>query len=530
MAVLRGAGYDPQAAAWRVPEHYNIAVDVADWHARDALAMIWVDYHSRTRDVSWGEMRDLSCQFANLYRHRGATRGDVVAVLLPQLPETAAAYLGAYRVGAILLTMSVLWSDEQVATRLESSGCRLVVTDTANAFRLHDVAARRDVDVIVLEEAGHLAEPSTFDTVRTRADDPAQLYYTSGTTGPAKGILHAHRNLIGHNEFEHCHDLRPGELFYGAGEWAWSYAKLMGPWRVGAIHLAYAHERGFEPNGLLRAMSRYQVTNVFLNPTLLRIMRATADPEALALPQKLRVVCSSNEPLPADLLAWFEDHFGVPIYEFYGMTESYPMVGYAPGQEIRPGSMGTVVPGWDVQLLDEQDQPVHTGEAGEICLRAHHNPQYPLEIWHDPEATARHLGHTWFRTGDTARIDQDGYWYFLGRNDDVIKTSGYRVGPYEIEEVLNAHPAVAASGVIGVPDDVRGQAVHAYVVVGDGHTGDDALTRELQDWVRQRHSRFAYPRGVTYVDTLPTSATGKVQRAHLRGRYLRRAVPASAAE
>lgn len=521
MAVLRGAGYDPRAATWLVPEHYNIAVDVADWHARDALAMIWCDYRGRTRHVRWGEMRDLSCRFANLYARRGTAKGDVVAVLMPQLPETAAAFLGAYRVGAILLTMSVLWSDEQVAARLESSGCRLVVTDAANTARLRDVVARRGIELVVLEDAAHLAEPSTFDSVATRADDPAQLYYTSGTSGPAKGILHAHRNLIGHNEFEHCHDLRPGELFYGAGEWAWSYAKLMGPWRIGAVHLAYAHERGFEPDGLLRAMSRHRVTNLFLNPTLLRIMRATAEEAALALPQWFRVVCCSNEPLPADLLDWFTDHFGVPIHEFYGMTESYPMIGYAPGQQIRPGSMGTVIPGWEVELRDEQDRPVAPGGAGEICLRARQNPQYPLEIWGDPQATASRLGHNWFRTGDTARVDVDGYWYFLGRNDDVIKTSGYRVGPYEIEEVLNAHPAVAASGVIGVPDEIRGQAVHAYVVVGNGHTAGDTLTYELQDWVRHRHSRFAYPRGITFVDTLPTSATGKVQRAALRHRYRR---------
>lgn len=518
MAVLRGAGLDPTSGDWHIPERYNIAEDVADWHDRDALAMIWVDYRGRTRDVRWGEMRDLSCQFANLYLRHGAAKGDVIAVLLPQLPETAAAFLAAYRVGGILLTMSVLWSDEQVATRLESSGCRLVVTDAANAGRLHGLA----IDVIVCEDAAHLAEATTFETVATSADDPAQLYYTSGTTGPAKGILHAHRNLIGHNEFEHCHDLRPGELFYGAGEWAWSYAKLMGPWRVGAVHLAYAHERGFEPDGLLRAMSRYGVTNVFLNPTLLRIMRATADPDALDLPQKFRVVCCSNEPLPADLLGWFEQRFGVPVHEFYGMTESYPMVGYGAGQEIRPGSMGTVVPGWDVRLLHEdRDEPAPAGEAGEICLRARHNPQYPLEIWRDAATTASRLGGAWFRTGDTARVDDDGYWFFLGRNDDVIKTSGYRVGPYEIEEVLEAHPAVAATGVIGIPDPVRGQAVHAYVVVRPGYTADAALARELQEWVRERHSRFAYPRGITFVDDLPTSATGKVQRAALRARHAR---------
>jgi acetyl-CoA synthetase len=180
--------------------------------------------------------------------------------------------------------------------------------------------------------------------------------------------------------------------------------------------------------------------------------------------------------------------------------------------------MGTVVPGWDVRLLDENENPVPVGEAGEICLRARHNPQYPLEIFRDPNTTRTRLGGTWFRTGDTARMDEDGYWYFLGRNDDVIKTSGYRVGPSEIEDVLNAHPAVASSGVIGIPDPVRGQAVHAYVVLKPGHQPDEAVTTALQDRVREHHSRFAYPRGITYVDTLPTSATGKVQRAVLRAR------------
>ncbi|MFF3667052.1 acyl-CoA synthetase [Microtetraspora malaysiensis] len=515
MTVIRGSGFDDERQAWQVPELYNISTDVADWHSPDALAMVWADYRGEERLVSWGEMRDLSCRFATAYHAAGVRPGEVVAVLLPALPETAAAFLGAYRAGAVLLTMSVLWSDEQIDMRLKSSECRVVLTDRENAARLDTVG---DMRVLILEDRPQDTHPGSFPAVATRADDPAQLYYTSGTSGPAKGILHAHRNLIGHNEFEYCHGLRPGEVFYGAGEWAWSYAKLMGPWRYGAAHLVYRHERGFEPNGLLRAMSRHGVSNALVNPTLLRIIRSEADPAALRLPQKFGNVCSSNEPLTPDTLDWFQDVFGVPVLEYYGLTESYPLLGNFPGEPVLPGSTGKPLPGWDVRLLDEDGSPVAAGDAGEICLRARHNPQYPLGIWRDPERTRKIFGGEWFHTGDTARQDADGHWFFLGRNDDLIKSSGYRVGPYEVEEVLNLHPAVKESGVVGLPDPRRGQVVHAFVALRPGGVPSDELATQLQEWVKEKHSRFAYPRGVTFVEELPKSATGKVQRAALRAR------------
>lgn len=517
MTLIRGAGYDDQAKSWIVPQNYNIARDVADWQDRGALAMIWADSGGRHRNVFWGEMRDCSCQFAHWFTAQGVIKGDVVTVLLPALPETAASYLGVYRTGAILLTMSTLWSDEQILIRLRASQSRVVLTDATNASRLCDVEG---LAVLVLSERALAEWPTAFDNASTSAHDPAQLYYTSGTSGPAKGILHAHRNLVGHNEFEYCHGLSAGDIFYGAGEWAWSYAKLMGPWRYGAVQFVFRHEDRLDPSELLRALSFHGVTAALLNPTLIRLMQCQAEPESLLLQQSFRQVCSSSEPLPADALEWFRQTFGVTVLEYYGSTESYPMLGSQIGDVVRPGSTGHPLPGWDVALLDDDEQEVAQGSEGEICLRARSNPQYPLGIWKDPGRAAQIFGGHWYRSGDIACVDSDGFWFYRGRKDDLIKTSGYRVGPYEVEAVLNAHDLVQESGIVGVPDALRGQRIHAFVVLRADADASESVIEDLQRWVKDHYSKFAYPRSFTFLNGLPKSATGKIQRSALRAQVV----------
>ncbi|MBB1158166.1 MULTISPECIES: acyl-CoA synthetase [Amycolatopsis] len=499
---------------WDVPDRYNMAADVADRHDRAAVALIFEDHAGTHREVAWGEVQDRSRRIAAHLGNLGVRPGDRVAVLLPQRPDTPAAYLGVLRTGAILVTMSLLWADDPIRYRLADSGATVLVTERAELGRAGEFAGHVvDVDDPAIDEL-----PPVFATADTAADDPALIFYTSGTTGQAKGIVHAHRTLLGHNEFRYCHDLRPGDVFYGAGDWAWSMAKLLGPLRAGATHLVYRPASGFDAAGLLDAMSRNAVTTALVNPTLLRKMAADVPDAGLRYPQKLRVACSSNEPLTADLLAWFTEQFGVPLLDYYGSTESYPLVGNFPGVAVKPGSMGRPLPGWDVALLDADEQPVPVGEAGEICLRARSNPQYPLGYWNRPEDSAAVFGGRWYHTSDQAFADEDGYFWFLGRIDDVIKTSGYRVSPFEVEHALRAHPAVADAGVVGVPDPVRGQAVKAWVQTAPGHEPGDALADELRAFAKERYSRFAYPRHIEFVDVLPRSATGKIRRADLRGR------------
>ena len=249
-----------------------------------------------------------------------------------------------------------------------------------------------------------------FERIDTRADDPAQLYYTSGTTGLAKGILHAHRYLLAHNEFELCHDVRDGERFHGMGEWAWvaGIAPLFGPWRYGAVQVVYEREGGFDAHKQLAFLSKYEVTNVFSTPTAIRSMMSIDD-AGTRYPQRFRIVCAAGEPLNPEAIRWFREQYGVTILDFYGLSESYPLCANFPFMEVREGSMGRPTPGWDVAILDEDEQPVPPGERGEICLRARSNPHYPLGYWNNEEAARETFGGdlvphegcgaTWMRTG-----------------------------------------------------------------------------------------------------------------------------------
>src|SRR5436190_2578314 len=310
LAALDQVSYEEACAEhrWEVPEHYNIAQDVCDKHPRDKLAMIHEDYTGRVRELHWGELQDMSNRFARVLREHGVAKDDRVAMLLPPTPETAAAFLGAYKCGAILLSMSVLYGDEGIRHRLTDSQAKVLVTNEANADRVE-----RDLveHVILLGEETLASGDASFEPEDTLADDPAQLYYTSGTTGLAKGILHAHRYLLGHEEFVYCHQVADGELFHGMGEWAWAagICPLVGPWRYGGTQFVYQREGGFDPHRQLAALSKHGVTNVFTTPTAMRAMMAIDD-AAERYPQRFRRVCSVGESCTPEAIRWFRDESG----------------------------------------------------------------------------------------------------------------------------------------------------------------------------------------------------------------------------
>src|SRR5262245_39632861 len=515
--------YEELCAAhrWNVPEHYNIAADVCDKHPRDKLAMVWESFDGSERELPWGELQDLANQAAHTLAALGVGRGDRVAVVLSPAPETAAVFFGVWKLGAILLSMSVLYGDDAIRHRLGDSGAALLVTDAANAPRFgHEWAPV----TLVLEPETLASATAEHVAVDTAADDPAQLYYTSGTTGLAKGIVHAHRYLLGHEEFEYCHEVEDGERFHGMGEWAWAagIAPLLGPWRLGAVQCVSRREGGFDPHRQLDFLSRREVTNVFTTPTAMRSMMAIDDAGA-RYPQAFRRVCSAGEPLNPEAIRWFREQYGVTVLDFYGLTESYPLVANYPFLEVREGSMGKPMPGWDVAILDEDERPVERGERGEICLRARSNPHYPLGYWRNEEASKETFGGEWFHTKDAAVEDEDGYVWYVGRADDVIIAAGYRIGPFEVESACLEHPAVRESAVVASPDELRGNVVKAFIVLADGYEPDDDLADEIKGFVRERLSAYAYPRRVEFVNDLPKTLTGKIRRIELRQLELERA-------
>ena len=499
---------------WQVPERYNIAADCCDKHPRDKPAMVWERYDGATRELDWGELQDLSNQAAHLLRSHGVGKGDRVAVVLPPTPETAAIFFGTWKLGAILLSMSVLYGDDGIRHRLEDSTPKVLVTDEANAERfdpsLVDELLVLDSDLL----AGHPTEHVCEDTA---ADDPAQLYYTSGTTGMAKGIVHAHRYILAHEEFVYCHDVRDGERFHGMGEWAWAagISPLLGPWRLGAVQYVLQREAGFVPADQLDFLSRHEVTNVFTTPTAMRSMMAIAD-AGERYPQRFRIVCSAGEPLNPEAIRWFREQYGVTVLDYYGLTESYPLCANFPFMEVREGSMGRTMPGWDVQILDEDERPVARASAARsACAR-------------DPTRTTRSATGTCPRpprrrsaaTGSTPRTrrrwTRDGYVWYAGRADDVIIAAGYRIGPFEVESACIEHPAVREAAAVASPDEVKGNVVKAFIVLAEGSEPSDELATEIQGFVRERLSAYAYPRRIEFIDELPKTLTGKIRRIELR--------------
>jgi acetyl-CoA synthetase len=474
---------------------------------------VWEGFDGSHRELVWGELQDLANQAAHILAAHGVERGDRVAVVLPPTPETAAIFFGVWKLGAILLSMSVLYGDDSIRHRLADSGAKLIVTDAANAGRF-DAATTQLLIVDERALAGASTEPILCET---SAEGPAQLYYTSGTTGLAKGIVHAHRYILGHEEFVYCHEVEDEERFHGMGEWAWAagIAPLLGPWRLGAVQCVYRREGGFDPQKQLDFLSRHQVTNVFTTPTAMRAMMAIGD-AGTRYPQIFRRVCSAGEPLNPEAIRWFREQYGVTVLDYYGLTESYPLVANYPFMEVREGSMGKPMPGWDVEILDEDENPVPSGERGEICLRARSNPHYPLGYWQRPEETEEVFGGEWFHTKDAARRDEDGYVWYEGRADDVIIAAGYRIGPFEVESACLEHAAVREAAAVASPDTLRGNVVKAFIVLADGYQPSDELADEIKSFVRGRLSAYAYPRRVEFVNDLPKTLTGKIRRIELR--------------
>ncbi len=352
--------------------------------------------------------------------------------------------------------------------------------------------------------------------VSTAAEDPAYLIYTSGTTGPPKGALHAHRSLFGHLPgFELYYEFFPQEndVHWTPADWAWIGGlmdSLIPSWYHGRPVVATS--RNFDPEWAVDLMANYRITCSFLPPTALKMMRASAVSSSDLL---LRAVFSGGEPLGEEMLTWAEQHLGVLINEGYGQTEANLVVGNCASRwPIKPGSMGRSLPGHDVVVRDENGSRL-VGAVGEIAVRRP-DPVFMLRYWNRPDATEEKYAGEWLLTGDLGREDEDGYLWFVSRKDDVISSMGYRIGPGEVEESLMGHPAVAGCAVVGVPDDIRGQAVKAFVVLRDGFTPGDELSTELQQHVRTRLAAHEVPRQITFLDELPRTTTGKTMRRALR--------------
>mgnify|MGYP001613254556 CR=1 FL=1 len=518
---------------WQLPETFNFAADVVDEWARDSskLALIWCDEAGAEHRFTFADMRERSCRLAGALAASGVKKGDRVIVMLPRIPEWQYSMLACLRLGAIPIPCIEMLTAKDVAFRVTHSGAKAAITtrtSSAKFSQLRQLAVR--IAVGGAEEAG--ADWLDFDeelargaaeipAARLATEEPAAIYYTSGSTGNPKGVTHAARAIYAWRYASlSWQDLKPSDLMWCTADTGWSKAGtaiLFGPWSCGAAVLIY--DGPFDPRERLALLARHRVTVFCAAATEFRRL-VNEDLRAFDL-STLRLAVSAGETVNPEIVRRWSALTGVKLLDGYGQTETLMTVLNYPCMPVKPGSMGKPMPGIEIALLDAEHRPLGRGATGELAIRLP-NPQMMLGYWNEPERTAAAIaevgGERFWLTGDVVRRDGDGYLFYEGRADDIISSAGYRIGPMEVESALIEHPAVQESAAVAKPDPERGEIVKAYVVLKPGCAAGEALARELQEHVKRITAPYKYPREVEFVAELPKNASGKLLRRVLRDR------------
>jgi acyl-coenzyme A synthetase/AMP-(fatty) acid ligase len=514
---------------WQLPDHFNFAADVVDRHARDAsrAALLWSDEEGREERYTFADLRRLSKQFANVLYGLGIGKGDAVLVILPRIPAWQVVMLGLLRIGAVAVPGATLLQPKDIAYRTKMSEAKAIITDTENSSKVE--AIRKDSpglrhcilvggarpDWISYEQEMRKAG-TEFHAAPALASERALIYFTSGTTGGPKMVLHSHAYTYAHRlTGEYWLNLRPDDLHWNLSDTGWAkaaYSTLFGPWHVGAQ--VFSHRGNFDAKKTLELLEKYQITTFCAPPTAFRVM-VKEDLKKYRL--ALRHVVAAGEPLNPEVIEVWREGTGLTIYDGYGQTETIITVCNHPSLPVKPGSMGKPMPGHELAIVDFDGNPLPAGQEGEIALRGS-PPSLFQEYWKEPGLTERTRRGEWYVTGDRAYRDEDGYYWFVGRADDVIISAGYRIGPFEVESALLEHPAVVESAVVGSPDPIRGHIVKAFVVLRQGYVGSPELAKELQEHVKKTTAPYKYPRAIEFLEQLPKTVSGKIRRVDLRRR------------
>lgn len=532
---------------WHVPEYFNIAdACVRRWAADDGrpheVAIVWEDESGAQDRLTYGALGEQVDRLAAALQARGVEAGDRIAICLPQRIETAVALLATFQVGAVAVPLTVLFGPDALEYRLNHAECTWVFCDPASAPHIDAVRSRVPTLKQIITCAGATLDgalawnallasasggpPST--PVRTRADEAALVIYTSGTTGPPKGALIPHRAMFGNlSGFTYSHNQfpQPGDIFWSPADWAWTgglWDALLPTLYFGQTLIGY---RGrFDPERAFSLMERHGVTCTFLFPTALKMMMKAVPKPRERYQLRLRSIMSAGESVGETVFNLTREEIGVTLNEMFGQTELNYVVGNCAALwPARAGSMGRAYPGHRIAVIDDAGTPLPSGETGDVAVhrRDVHGDADPIfflgYLGNEAGTLAKYSGD-WCRTGDMARLDADGYLWYEGRSDDVIKSAGYRIGPAEVESCLIQHPAVAMAAVIGKPDAERGSIVKAFIVLATGHVASPELEAALAQHVRGRLAPYEYPKEFAFVSELPMTTTGKIQRKVLRDR------------
>jgi acetyl-CoA synthetase len=520
---------------WDIPDPFNLAAVLVDQWSEYEGPAIHAAEPDRYRKVTFAELHQKVNQLANFLASRGVGRGDRIGINAPQKPETLITHLAAWKLGAVSVPTSILFGEEGLRYRFADAGVDACIADVANLDTVRAVRDELSIETLLtvdVEEPRRqeldfqtvLADSSSArETVSTSPEDPALIVYTSGTTGEPKGVVHGHQMLLGqlpHFACSFCNlELYEEDVFYAPIEWAWI---AMFNFVVPALFyrrplVAYAGGP-FDPETTYELLERFNVTCFGTPPTALRSMKTVREPGEEYDLSSVRVIETGGEALDSDLVDWATEVFDAPIHEHYGQTEADVVIGDCTTLSPRKqGAMGQVLPGHEITVVDPDTlEPTETGETGEIAISYEEDPVCFRQYLNKPEQTAKKVQNGWLLTGDLASVDNDGYYSFKGRKDGVIISAGYRIDPTEIEEILVTHESVRDAGVIGAPDDERGEVPKAFITLANGCTANKSLESELEEYVRDQLAQYEYPREWEYLDTLPKTITGKTDRSQLK--------------
>ncbi|MFL5588629.1 MAG: acyl-CoA synthetase [Ktedonobacteraceae bacterium] len=525
-----------------VPEYFNFAADIIDKQAQspDKLAMLWVSQDGERRQLTFAHFAEYSSRAANAFSTLGIAKGDPVLVMLPRVPEWWETILGLIRLGAIPIPCTTLLTPKDIQFRSEVAEARAFITDEEGAAKFDQVRGEcPTVQYAILIDSRHQGERDgwtnyhqvvekaspEFTGPKTKSDDPCLVYFTSGTVGYPKMVLHTHASYpIGHTiTGKYWLDLHENDLIWNLSEAGWakfSWSNLFGPWVMGATMFMHDSRGKFSALETLEMLHDYPITTLCAPPTAYRML-VLDEPMAYLKanpPKALRHCVGAGEPLNPEVIKIWQETTGMTIRDGYGQTETVLLCASFPPLAVKPGSMGKPSPGFEVSVIDHDGSELPPNKEGDIAVRVKPNrPTWMFkEYWRNPDATNACIRGDWYITGDRAYKDEDGYFWFVGRADDVIISAGYRIGPFEVESALKEHPAVAESAVVASPDEMRGEIVKAYVILAPGYTASPELASELQEHVKKVTAPYKYPREIEFVESLPKTISGKIRRVELR--------------